>query len=80
MAERTKKEQAVITNLIDAGCNNAQIEQFMSLIVQGKTKEGLDLLATHRKHLLDCYHAEQKKIDCLDYLIYAMKKTYLATQ
>lgn len=36
MAERTKKEQAVITNLTDAGCDDAQIEQFMSLIVQGK--------------------------------------------
>ena len=74
MAGKTKQEQAMITNLTDAGCDDGQIERFMSLIAQGKTKEGLALLATHRKCLLDCYHAEQKKIDCLDYLIYAMKK------
>ena len=74
MAERTKKEQAVITNLIDAGCDDTQIEQFMGLIAQGKEREGLDLLAKHRKHLLDCYHADQKKIDCLDYLVYSMRK------
>ncbi len=75
MTGRTKQEQSVITNLVDAGCNNEQIEQFMSLLEQGREKEGLALLAKHRKHLLDCYHAEQKKIDCLDYLVYTMGKT-----
>lgn len=41
MAERTKQEQAVITNLTDVGCDDGQIEQFMSLMAQGKTKEGI---------------------------------------
>ena len=32
------------------------------------------LLAGHRKKLLDHCHAAEKKIDCLDYLVYQMEK------
>lgn len=61
-------------NLLDAGCDTELIERFMALTGQGKEREALALLAKHRKHLLDCCHAEQKKIDCLDYLVYQIKK------
>ncbi|WP_298034211.1 hypothetical protein [uncultured Dysosmobacter sp.] len=61
-------------NLSDAGCGPELIERFMALAEQGQEEEGLALLAKHRKHLLDRCHAEQKKIDCLDYLVYQMKK------
>jgi len=46
----------------------------MALAEQGKTREALVLLAGHRKTLLDCCHAQQKKLDCLDYLVYRMEK------
>ncbi len=39
MTGRTKQEQSVITNLVDAGCNNEQIEQFMSVLEQGREKK-----------------------------------------
>lgn len=74
MIERTKPEQAVITNLADAGCDKEQIEQFMDFLKSGRKEAGLSLLAKHRRFLLDCYHADQKKIDCLDYLIYKMNQ------
>ena len=74
MIERTKREQAVVANLADAGCDNEQIEQFMDLLKSGRKEAGLSLLAKHRRFLLDCYHADQKKIDCLDYLVYRMQK------
>jgi len=61
-------------NLADAGCGEELTRQFMALAEQGKTREALALLAGHRKTLLDCCHAEQKKIDCLDYLVYHMEK------
>lgn len=32
------------------------------------------LLGKHRDTLLDTMHREQKRIDCLDYLLYQMKK------
>ena len=54
MAEITKQEQAIVTNLLDAGCDKEQIERFIAF--------------------LDCCHADQKKIDCLDYLIYTMNQ------
>lgn len=33
----------------------------------------LVLLEKHRKKLLDAVHENQKKIDCLDYLIYQVR-------
>ena len=74
MAERTKQEQDVVTNLVDAGCDNEQIEQFMDFLKSGRKEAGLSLLAKHRRYLLDCYHADQKRIDCLDYLLYQMNR------
>ncbi len=74
MIERTKQEQAVVANLADAGCDKEQIEQFMDFLKSGRKEAGLSLLAKHRHFLLDCYHADQKKIDCLDYLIYKMNQ------
>ena len=72
MTGRTKLEQTVVTNLLDAGCDNELIKQFMELLKTGRKEVGLSLLAKHRRFLLDCYHADQKRIDCLDYLIYKM--------
>lgn len=74
MTERTKQEQAVVANLADAGCDKEQIEQFMDFLKSGRKEAGLSLLTKHRRFLLDCYHADQKKIDCLDYLIYKMNQ------
>lgn len=74
MTERTKQKQAVVANLADAGCDKEQIEQFMDFLKSGRKEAGLSLLAKHRRFLLDCYHADQKKIDCLDYLIYKMNQ------
>ena len=73
MTERTRQERAVVTNLVDAGCDNKLIEQFMDYLKTGSKEAGLSLLAKHRRFLLDCYQADQKRIDCLDYLIYKIK-------
>ena len=61
-------------NLEDAGCGDAMIRQFLQLQQEGKRQEQLRLLALHRESLLDRLHSSQHKIDCLDYLIYRMKK------
>ena len=66
--------QAVIQNLKDAGCDKKTVERFMELEEEGKTKEQLDLLANHRRQLLDRVHKEEKRINCLDYLVYQMQK------
>lgn len=68
------QKQALIQNLIDAGCDTALTEQFVSMVEQGREKEALALLAKHRKNLLEHCHVAEKKIDCLDYLVYHMEK------
>ena len=67
-------EKEVIQNLEDAGCNSETISAFIGEIENGNLESGLRLLAVHRRSLLDELHKEHKQIDCLDYLIYQMKK------
>lgn len=67
-------KDALRQNLIDAGCDPALTERFLSLTEQGREKEALTLLAKHRKNLLEHCHVAEKKIDCLDYLVYHMEK------
>lgn len=74
MAEASDAQGILYQNLIDAGCGDPLIRHFVQMIAAGKTREALALLARHRQCLLDCCHAEQKKIDCLDYLVYKMQR------
>ncbi len=68
-----KEMDAIIQNLKDAGCSAGTISDFMEDIEGGKLAEGLKLLAVHRRSLLDHLHEEQKRIDCLDYLVWQME-------
>ncbi len=67
-------EQDVIQNLADAGSDADFIENFMSYYRQGNEKMELGLLEKHRSCILDKLHEAQKEIDCLDYLVYQIRK------
>lgn len=67
-------EEIIMRNLIDAGCQSETAEEIMNNFREDKISEGLKLLAAHRRRLLEELHREQKQIDCLDYLVYKMKK------
>lgn len=69
-----KEEAEIIQNLKDAGCDEDTVSCFMECLRQGKISQEKALLAKHRKELLECVHQHQKKIDCLDYLLYKMKE------
>ena len=58
-------------NLVDAGCDSSQIEAFEHL---AGSVDRLDLLEAHRKDLLEKLHQSQRQIDCLDYLLYQLRK------
>ena len=60
----------LILNLKDAYCCAEFIEKFL----QSDNKVKLKLLAQQRKYLLDELHASQRRIDCLDYLMYKLKE------
>ena len=64
----------VVQNLKDAGCTNEMVERFMDLQDREDREQQLLLLSGHRKHLLEKLHRDEKRIDCLDYLIYKMEK------
>lgn len=67
----------VLQNLKDAGCTDEIVEKFMALQGSDDEEQQIRLLSGHRKHLLEKLHREQKRIDCLDYLIYQMQKKKL---
>jgi hypothetical protein len=67
-------EEETIQNLKDAGCDSAAIAAFLKEVKSGKSVRAMKLLEKHRRTLLDDLHENQKQIDCLDYLVYQMKK------
>ena len=63
----------VLQNLKDAGCTDEMVEKFMDLQANEDEEQQIRLLSSHRKHLLEELHREEKRIDCLDYLIYQLQ-------
>lgn len=74
MAEARDTHGSIYQNLIDAGCSEETIDQCMVLVYEKNIPALLRQLSLHRKHLLDQVHALQNEIDCLDYLVYKLKK------
>lgn len=63
-------DEKTIANLRDTGCSEELIEQYASA-ASGCAR--ICLLKQYRRELLDSIHAEQKKLECLDYLIYQLR-------
>ena len=61
-------------NLIDAGCGPELVRQCVALAQQKETYELMRVLSRYRKSLLDAVHQNEKRIDCLDYLLYYLEK------
>ena len=73
--EKYASEDAVVENLRDAGCSSSQIECFLDWQEEERTADQLFMLSEHRKQLLDNVHREEKRIDCLDYLVYQIERS-----
>lgn len=67
-------EESLTQNLLDAGCGPDQVQQFFMLREAGDINGQMKLLRRQRENLLDEVHVGQKRIDCLDYLVYQMGK------
>ena len=61
-------------NLADAACPGEMIERFMAFRKEGRQREQMLLLTAHRKTLLEKLRSSQQHLDCLDYLLFTMKK------
>ena len=66
--------RALLENLEDAGCDSNFSERFLVLERSGQYREQLRLLSDHRRLLLNRLHQEERRIDCLDYLVYQLEK------
>ncbi len=64
----------ILQNLKDADCDYDLIAKFFELDKDNKIKEQLKLLSRHRSKLLNFLHDSQRKLDCLDFLIFNMKQ------
>lgn len=69
-----KPKEAIVQNLKDAGCNSKMIEDFLLYFDENQKEKQLALLVAQRQALLRRVHKEEKKICCLDYLIYQIEK------
>lgn len=67
-------KREVTENLKDAGCSMDTVERFLTLLEDGSFSEQQELLRMERTQRLDALHVAQKRIDCLDYLIYQLQK------
>ena len=73
--DETNKEFLMRRNLTDAGFPESEIARIISLLEEGREAAVHRILAQHRTDLLNTVHENQKRIDCLDYLVYDMNST-----
>lgn len=66
--------QAVLQNLKDAGCTDEMVQRIMVQLYEDNFNELLKQLEQHRACLLSMVHEKEKQIDCLDYLVYQIKR------
>ena len=64
----------LIQNLRDAGCGEETVSSFVDLFESGESAKAQKLLSRHRRELLDGIHKEERKINCLDYLVFQMNR------
>lgn len=74
MAEVTDLHGSIYQNLIDAGCDKQTTDKCMAFVKEGRSAEILPILTQYKATLLHSVHTGQKQIDCLDFLIYKVKK------
>ncbi len=74
MPEASDTRAILRENLKDAGCDLDTIHRCEALAQEEKSGELIQALSRHRRSLLDTVHENEKRIDCLDYLICRLKK------
>ena len=74
MADAHDKKEILHQNLVDAGCSDGMIEKCLTLANAGKYEEVEKVLSNYKKKMLAVIHKNEKYIDCLDFLIYKIKK------
>ena len=74
MPEASDRQAILRENLKDAGCDPDMIRRCEVLVQSEKQGELMRVLSLHRRALLDAVHENERRIDCLDYLVYQFEK------
>ena len=74
MPKASDKKAILRENLKDAGCDPDMICRCEALVQGEKRGELMRVLSLHRRVLLATVHENERRIDCLDYLIYQIEK------
>ena len=74
MKNDAPKEDALIRNLRDAGCTQAFIAQFLEIHSDTDAVNQKRLLMAQRNLLLENLRRAQNRLDCLNYLLFQLKK------
>ena len=69
----TGSRESVIQNLEDPGCETEMIRNFLGWFDKGQQAKQLELLEHQREYLLGRVHMDERRISCLDYLIYQIQ-------
>ncbi len=67
--------QAVEAALRDAGCSAARIRAFTACLEAGDTPGRRAILDRQRRELLAQLHKTERRIECLDYLDYQLRRS-----
>lgn len=73
-SENYASRQVVIQNLQDADCTQKMVQRIITQLEEDDFEELLKQLEHHRNCLLGMIHEKEKQIDCLDYLVYQIKR------
>ncbi len=74
MPEANNEAQRFYENLVDIGFSDEMISSCVLMQKEGRNKELLRALQNSRRDLLTNIHTEQKRLDCLDYLVNWLNK------
>ncbi len=70
MSAQTLTPARIAENLKDAGCPDSFIQEFLTAWASGTPEAQRCLLERQRRCILDQLHAEQRRLECFDYLRY----------
>ena len=74
MPDALNKEELLLQNLKDAGCDEKLIKICVDFIQEEKTEELKKILSSHKNKMMKDIRTKQKEVDCLDYLLYSLEK------
>lgn len=74
MSEKGGDFSEIMQCLCDAGCCEDTSCRFLEYESDSRTDDQIRLLARQRREIMERLHSDQKKVDCIDYLILKLRQ------